>query len=69
MCYLESQGSETGIFTPWEDWTECSVTCGGGRRARKRECNVDSSDGFVRCTGELMQVEDCNTDPCPGMAI
>ena len=53
-------------FTKWGEWTECSRTCGGGKRARERACIIPDGQDLVKCTGELRQVRDCNNDPCPG---
>ena len=57
-------------WTDWSDWTECSVTCGGGSRTKIRECQsvdgspvvdpLDCGDG-----GSRNATEDCNEDPCP----
>ena len=53
-------------FAEWGEWTECSRTCGGGKRARERACIIPDGQDRVACTGDLRQVEDCNNDPCPG---
>ena len=62
-------GSETTEFEfgDWGEWTECSTTCGEGRRARVRTCPIDAPLGSVDCTGVLQEIETCNTSvPCPG---
>ncbi|CAI8000125.1 Thrombospondin-2 [Geodia barretti] len=61
----EAQKTDIGVFTEWEEWTQCTATCGGGRRARKRECIIDVSAGSVECTGTLLEAQDCNTQKCP----
>ena len=43
-----------------------SVSCGGGRRSRRRICTVQEDDTYSDCTGPLLEGGDCNTDPCPG---
>ena len=55
-----------GGFEEWTDWTECSRTCGGGRRARTRKCHITEEENYVDCTGSLTDIEDCQTNPCPG---
>ena len=59
-------------YSPWTCWSECSATCGGGKKSRDRECNCP--DGYPpnlcenngQCDGEPREEEDCNTDvECP----
>ena len=33
------------VLTPWGEWTECSATCGGGKRFKRREC-IDPKVGY-----------------------
>ena len=59
-CRLDSE--------QWSEWTVCSVTCGGGKRTKTRECvlpdGARSSDLY--CEGKNMIVEECNNNKCPG---
>ncbi|XP_063407751.1 matrilin-4-like [Mytilus trossulus] len=46
----------------WSDygpWTDCTKTCSGGTRSRNRTC------ANPVCSGSAIQIEACNTDPCP----
>ncbi|XP_052284771.1 SCO-spondin-like isoform X2 [Dreissena polymorpha] len=55
-----------GIWSAWSNYTECTVTCGGGTRARLRNC--DYSPGFPRgdpCKGPNNETQQCNNNPCP----
>ena len=45
-------------FDPWRQWSDCTETCGGGKRTRNRDCPSDS------CSGESSQTELCNTQVC-----
>ncbi|GFR67360.1 caspase-8 [Elysia marginata] len=55
-----------GGFGDWTDWTECSVTCGGGVRSRQRFCNNPAPQyGGAQCTPNIYVEEQmCNTGAC-----
>ena len=51
----------------WSQWTECSVTCGGGTRARERNCTDPPPVGNGKGCEHLGKPEEtvnCNEDPC-----
>ena len=55
-------------WTEWSPWSECSLTCGGGRAGRKRTCALP--DGQVvsneQCQGDHEEEKNCNEEKCPG---
>ena len=54
-----------GAFSEWDDWTECSVSCGGGGQTRSRRCdNPAPQFGGLECVGELTECQECNIEPC-----
>ena len=54
-----------GLWSHWQQWTDCSVTCGGGVRFRIRTCNNPKpSKGGLDCHGQRMETDICDTKPC-----
>ena len=63
--------SVDGGYSEFGNWSECSVTCGGGRHTRMRTCTepTPSEDG-ADCVGEASETQPCNEDDCaecPGL--
>lgn len=61
-----------GGYTSWEDWSDCSFSCGGGKRRRSRKCtNPVPQYGGKDCSslGPSDETEDCNTNLCPGICL
>uniref|UniRef100_A0A3B4TCW3 SCO-spondin n=1 Tax=Seriola dumerili TaxID=41447 RepID=A0A3B4TCW3_SERDU len=55
-----------GGWGQWSNWTECTKSCGGGIRSRRRECDSPSPVGEGNyCEGLGTEVVACNTDHCP----
>ncbi|CBZ54470.1 putative thrombospondin type 1 domain-containing protein [Neospora caninum Liverpool] len=55
-------------YTPWTDWTPCSVTCGVGRQTRTREIETearfggqpcDNLEDAIDCMADVLCVDDC----------
>ena len=44
----------------WNEWSECSATCGGGVSERTRECLIAGG----MCNGAASETKECNTQPC-----
>ncbi|XP_038637840.1 LOW QUALITY PROTEIN: hemicentin-1-like [Scyliorhinus canicula] len=57
-----------GGWSPWQRWSECSVSCGGGKRLRRRQCSSPPPNGNGRgCPGERFQTSGCSQPACPGI--
>ncbi|KAI3355049.1 hypothetical protein L3Q82_017927, partial [Scortum barcoo] len=55
-----------GGWGQWSTWTECTKSCGGGVRSRRRQCDSPSPEGEGSfCEGLGTEVVACNTDHCP----
>ena len=53
-------------WSPFSNWTECSMTCGGGQRMTSRTISQPALYGGKNCIGDAFKTEKCNTKPCPG---
>ncbi len=56
-------------WTDWSEWTECSVSCGGGSKTKIRECIFQDGtlapESSACQEGSRNETEDCNNEPCP----
>ena len=52
------------VVGAWEDWTTCSLTCGGGQQYRHRSIETHASFGGKPCVEQLSEVRACSTQPC-----
>ncbi|XP_056379622.1 hemicentin-1 isoform X2 [Hyla sarda] len=58
-----------GNWGPWEAWSKCSATCGGGQQVRTRVCKHLMESNRVRsCPGDSTQLLKCNVQACQGGA-
>lgn len=55
-----------GQFSSWNDWSVCSVSCGGGKSIRERKCDDPSPQfGGKNCSGNFVEQQNCMVNPCP----
>ncbi|XP_005733181.1 hemicentin-1 isoform X1 [Pundamilia nyererei] len=55
-----------GKWSSWVSWGACSVSCGGGTRQRTRLCASPAPQhGGRQCEGNDVQIDFCNSNPCP----
>ena len=56
-----------GNYTEWSKWSDCSVTCGGGKMSRSRTCaNPHPKHGGKNCDelGPADETQECKQDTC-----
>lgn len=56
--------STDGYLILLQDWSPCSVKCGGGEKIQQWMC-VPPKKGGKPCQGELIRKKVCNAQPCP----
>ncbi|XP_022236724.1 hemicentin-1-like, partial [Limulus polyphemus] len=55
-----------GGWGDWNQWSRCSLSCGGGTRERKRFCDFPQpAHGGRYCGGSDTQTDYCNNEHCP----
>ena len=65
--HLSSSASVHGRWSAWDDWSECSVSCGRGNMRRLRHCNSPlPRHGGRWCPGSNIEHGTCRKQPCPG---
>ncbi|XP_055603585.1 semaphorin-5A [Uranotaenia lowii] len=65
-CPAPKQPPIDGGWGPWGVWGECSATCGGGFRIRRRKCDdPQPQNGGMDCPGCHLDYEVCNSHTCP----
>lgn len=55
-----------GVWSEWQDWSECSTTCGPGLMSRKRTC-LGGKEGGPGCEGMNKEPAPCTGPVCMGM--
>lgn len=54
-----------GVWTSWNEWSTCSVSCGDGVQFRERAC-LQPLTGSQQCEGEGQDVKPCQAEKCRG---
>eukprot|EP00929_Paragymnodinium_shiwhaense_P115847 TRINITY_DN8499_c0_g8_i1.p1 TRINITY_DN8499_c0_g8~~TRINITY_DN8499_c0_g8_i1.p1 ORF type:complete len:5046 (+),score=966.34 TRINITY_DN8499_c0_g8_i1:123-15260(+) len=49
----------------WQDWSDCSRTCGGGVETRRRLVSIEPMHGGKECGNNNGQSRVCSQHPCP----
>ncbi|KRX22328.1 Spondin-1 [Trichinella nelsoni] len=52
------------VVSVWSDWSECSQTCGRGRRERVRTVVTPARNGGQPCPVDLVEKARCRLRPC-----
>jgi hypothetical protein len=57
-----------GYWILLQDWTSCSLKCGGGKSYQQWMC-VPPKKGGRKCLGKSIRIRPCNTQPCPSVLV
>jgi len=56
--------SNDGYWITLQEWSQCSLHCGGGISTKQRMC-VPPKEGGLPCEGPAILTKPCNIQPCP----
>jgi len=51
-------------LTDWDEWTTCTVSCGGGQQFRDRRVKNEEEKGGKPCKAPLKEVQRCSEQAC-----
>ena len=57
------------IWSPWNEWTSCSETCGDGSRSKERLVVQESANNGTPCYGQPIKNKSCKIIDCPSMLL
>ncbi|XP_077998113.1 uncharacterized protein LOC144451188 [Glandiceps talaboti] len=52
------------LWSDWEPWSSCSVSCSSGVQTRRRACHLKSTLNVMNCIGPGEELKTCNAGPC-----
>ena len=61
-----NKGHKDGYWVLIQDWTQCTLKCGGGKKYQQWMC-AKPEKGGKPCVGEAIKVQNCNMHPCPNI--
>ena len=68
-CTYRMSGEDAIVFTEWETWSDCSVTCGDGVKTRTRSCQAGCSTSAAMSLA-VLESEACDMGgPCGSPCI
>lgn len=54
-----------GGWGNWDEWSNCSRSCGGGISIQSRQCDHPTpANGGLFCVGERIRYQICNQESC-----
>jgi len=57
------------VYDEWQDWGECTKTCGNGTKTHKREVKTEAAHGGKKCDGDAEASEECELEECKSTAF
>ncbi|GFU99567.1 hemicentin-1 [Trichonephila clavipes] len=66
LHFIDISVAAEATWTPWSEWSPCSVSCAVGFRKRTRACIPSTKPGSPWCQGQYSETEPCDTSfECP----